>query len=406
MTLKALAHSAQQHLQTLAGLPVKRSHIHELLAAAFGYSSWAAFCSESLLADAGVGDALAGSSPQLIGRAVQLGYGQAASVLLADAFVAFAMARQVSRIRWVDVREALAAAPFPVDENRLEDDDADWDDEDEAPQPAPIAGSVPHRFLSSPLLLDSLEQMAEGAEGEVHHLLATLYQCKRPNPYLHEESLKGRQLTRIEQVWVDEYMLAEPRFRKYEAHLKAAALGGVRHAAVEYAAVFDSREFFELVEWMAGDVDADRMAQIAATPDARAEWLRTAAEGGSDPALRTLARGGDAWAQERLAEHGDIGALRDVAERAVENGDVMKAWTWQHLALLHGADLTVSTMRAYHDGGPQHGEFYDSDFGGAMYADGEEGLRLLPLGLEEDQLARSLAREIHERARQRFAVPD
>ena len=91
MTLRALAHSAQQHLQTRVGLPVTRSHVHELLAASFGYSSWAAFRSESLLADAGVGDALAGKSPQLIGRAVQLGYGQAASVLLADAVVAFAM---------------------------------------------------------------------------------------------------------------------------------------------------------------------------------------------------------------------------------------------------------------------------------------------------------------------------
>ncbi len=139
--------------------------------------------------------------------------------------------------------------------------------------------------------------------------------------------------------------------------------------------------------------------QIAPTPDARAAWLRTAAEGGSDSAMRTLAGGGDAWAQEQLAEHGNIGALRDLAERAVEDGDLMKAWTWQHLALLHGVDLTVSTMRAYHDGGPQHGEFYDSDFGGAMYADGDEGLRLLPLGMAEDQRARSLAREIHERAR-------
>ena len=73
--------------------------------------------------------------------------------------------------------------------------------------------------------------------------------------------------------------------------------------------MFDSREFFELAERMAGDVDADRMAQIAATPEARAEWLRTAAQGGSDSALRTLARGGDAWAREWLAEHGDIGAL-------------------------------------------------------------------------------------------------
>lgn len=399
MTLREFAHSAQQHLQTLAGLPVKRSHVHELLAAAFGYSSWAAFRSESLLADAGVGERLAGTSPQLIGRAVQLGYGQTASVLLADALVAFAMAQQVSCIRWVDVREALVVVPVLVDESRLDDEDEDWDDEDEGPQPARIAGPDSHPFLSSPLLLDSLEQMAEGADGQVHHVLATLYRCKRPNPYLHEESLKGRPLTRIEQVWVDEYLLAEPRFRKYEAHLKAAALAGVRPAAVEYAAVFDSREFFELAERMTGDVDADRMARIAGTPDARAAWLRTAAEGGSDSALRTLAGNGDAWAQERLAEHGDIDALRDLAERAVENGDLVKAWTWQHLALLNGVDLTVSTMRAYHDGGQQHGEFYDSDFGGAMYADGDEGLRLPPLQIAEDQRAKSLAREIHARAR-------
>ena len=399
MTLRELAHSAQQHLQTLAGVPVKRSHVHELLAAAFGYSSWAAFRSESLLADAGVGDALAGTSPQLIGRAVQLAYGQAASVLLADAVVAFAKARQVSCIRWMDVRDALTVAPVLVDENRLDDEDEEWDDEDKALEPAPIAAPDPRRFLSSPLLLDSLEQMAEGAGGEVHQVLATMYRCKRPNPYLYEESLKGRPLTRIEQGWVDGYLVAEPRFRKYEAHLKASALGGVRPSAVEYAAVFDSPEFFALAERMAGDVDADRMAQIAVTPDARAAWLRTAAEGGSQSALRTLARGGDAWAQGRLAEQGDIDMLRDVAERAVQHGDLMKAWTWQHLALLHGVDLTLSTMRAYHDGGPQNGEFYDSDFGGAMYADGDEGLRLLPLGLDEDQRARSLACEIHARAR-------
>jgi hypothetical protein len=36
--------------------------------------------------------------------------------------------------------------------------------------------------------------------------------------------------------------------------------------------VFDSWEFFELAERMAGDVDAGRMAQIAATSDARAAW--------------------------------------------------------------------------------------------------------------------------------------
>jgi hypothetical protein len=57
--------------------------------------------------------------------------------------------------------------------------------------------------------------------------------------------------------------------------------------------VFDSREFFELVERMAGDADVDRTAKIAATPDACATWLRTAAERGSESALRQLARDGE-----------------------------------------------------------------------------------------------------------------
>jgi hypothetical protein len=397
MTLKELAHSAQQHLQSRTGLPVKRGHVHELLAAAFGYQSWAAFRSESLLADAGVGDALSGASPQLIGRAVQLGYAQAMSLQLADALAEFATARQVSCIRWTHVLEALTVAPRREDEGNLDDQDGDWDDGGDADTSAIADPSGSERFLKSALLLDSLEQAAEGADGQVHHLLAALYRCKRPNPYLYEESLKGRQLTRIEQGWVDEYLLAEPRFRKYEQHLKAAALAGVRPAAVEYAAAFDSREFFELAERMSGDVDAERMARIARTPEAQARWTLTAAENGSLTALKQLARGGQAWAQERLAEQGHIHALRDVAERAVEQGDAMQAWIWQHLALLHGVDLTVSTTRAYHEGGPQDGEFYDSDFGGAMYAAGDEGLRLPALGAVEDQEARALALEIHER---------
>jgi hypothetical protein len=319
--------------------------------------------------------------------------------LLANAFMAFAGARQLSCVRWVDVREALAVAPTILAKSTLDDEDEQWEDED-LPQLRDRSERLDQqRLLSSSLLIDGLEQMANEVGREHFYLLAGLYRCKRPNPYLYEESLKGRVLNSTEQSWVDEYLLAEPRFRKYEANLKAAALAGVRHAAVEYAAVFDSPEFFALAERLAGDVDADRMAQIASTPDARAVWLRTAAEGGSDSALRALARGGDVWARERLAEFGDIDALRDVAERAIEQDDAMQAWTWQHLALLQGVDLTASTMRAYHDGGPQHGEFYDSDFGGAMYADGDEGLTLPPLERVAMERARSSAGEIHERTR-------
>ena len=72
MTLKELAHLAQQTPHTRAGCPVKRSHVHELLAAAFGHRSWAAFLSNLVLADSGVGAAPTGGLPDLIGRAVQL----------------------------------------------------------------------------------------------------------------------------------------------------------------------------------------------------------------------------------------------------------------------------------------------------------------------------------------------
>lgn len=52
--------------------------------------------------------------------------------------------------------------------------------------------------------------------------------------------------------------------------------------------------------------------------------------------------------------------------------------------------LTVSRMRAHHDGGPQHGEFYDSDFGGARYADGDGGQQLVLLPIVKNQRVKSL----------------
>jgi hypothetical protein len=42
MTIKELAYSAQQHLQASTGSSLKRAHIYELLAASFGFKSYAA----------------------------------------------------------------------------------------------------------------------------------------------------------------------------------------------------------------------------------------------------------------------------------------------------------------------------------------------------------------------------
>ncbi|GAB3759312.1 hypothetical protein GCM10028796_06310 [Ramlibacter monticola] len=397
MTLKELAHAAQQSLQTRAGCVVKRSHVHELLAAAFRHSSWAAFLSESVLADGGVGDAPAGAGPRVIGRAVQLQYAQGAAVAMAGALLAFVAERQLSSVRWSDLAAMLTPATRAAVDDGLDEAD-EWDDDDDEVTPdGPATGLTRDRLLRSPLLLHSLEHAAGAPNPRVHHLVAALYRCERPNAYLYEESLKGRVLTTVERGWVDDYLRLEPQFRKYEAHLKAAALGGVRAAALEYAAAFDSQAFFELAERLSGDVDADRMAEIAATPQSRAAWLRTAAEQGSRSALEQLAHKGDEWAEERLAESGDADWLRSAAERALTKGDALKAWTWQYLALKHGVDLTESTMAAYHDGGERDGQFYDSDFGGALYAAGYEALALPQLGPVEHRDAQARAREIFGR---------
>jgi hypothetical protein len=322
---------------------------------------------------------------------------------MAEALLALLSERQVGSVRRADLNDLHLAMVRKFEIAPVADEDEDeWDDEDDfdaddgTMSSSPDGGLTRDQLLRSPMLLRNLEDEAQ-ADPAAHHLLAALYRCERTSPYLYEESLQGRLLTPLEQRWVDEHLRLEPQFRLYEAHLKAAALAGIRAAALEYAKVFDSREFFELAERVPGEVDAARMAEIAPTHDLRAPWLRRAAAQGSPSALQELAAKGEEWAQERLAESGDANWLRSAAERALANGDALKAWMWQYLALAHGEDLTRSTMAAYHDGGERHGEFYDSDFGGAAYADGVDALELPALGPAGHRTARKLARAVLRR---------
>lgn len=407
MTLKELAHLSQQTLHTRAGCPVRRSHVHERLAAAFGHRSWAAFLSDSVLADSSVGAAPTGGLPDLIGRAVQLGYEQQAAASVATTLQVFIAEHRLSAVSLADLRAALLPTAQVADRDDLDDDDdgIDDDDDDEGwnddpPRAAPPAtGPAREQLLGSPMLLSSLEQAAWPANPQGHFLLAALHRCGRPNPYLYEESLKGRALTAIERGWVDDYLRLEPQYWKYEAHLKAAALGGVRAAALEYGTAFENPEFIALAERLTGEVDALKMARHASSDDARARWLRTAAEQGSRTAMEALASEGDAWAEDRVAEWADDHWLRSAAERSLGAGDVVRAWTWQYLALEHGVDLTRSTTAAHHDGGERDGQFYDSDFGGPLYAGGDEGLVLPDLDPSSHEVAKAKAEAIFSRAR-------
>lgn len=398
MTFKALARTAHHTLQACAGCDIRHSHVHELLAAAFGYRTWAALTSDALLADQGVGQASEPSAEaQVAGRALQLQYDQAASLTMAGALVQFIAHQRLGLVRWTALAPLMPVSTPPTRLGEDEEDgepDEDLEGWDDAPRRVQNATALPReQFLASGLLLDSLEAAAT-KNPQVHQVLAALFRCGKPNPYLYEESLKGRQLTASEQGWVEQYLLLAPRYVRYEAHLKAAAEAGVRAAALEYGTVFERPEFIALAERLDGDVDAEQMARVATSPEARAQWLRRAAEAGSLRALEDLADLGDPWAQERMAPRANVHWLRDAAERALAEDDPLRAWIWQYVALARGKDLTKSTLAARHDGGSNDGGFYDSDFGGPLYVDGEEGLALPELAREQHREAKAKAQDL------------
>ncbi|MNR16056.1 hypothetical protein D3C85_1326260 [compost metagenome] len=172
-------------------------------------------------------------------------------------------------------------------------------------------------------------------------------------------------------------------------------------AALECAELLGGRALYEVVDKMEGPVSALRMAELAPDDTQRLKWLRIAAAEGAPDALAVLARRGDPTALTQMAARGDVDAIRTLATEALDSGNAMDAWQWQKLALLHGHDLTVSTMRAYHDGGERDGQFYDSDFGGGLYAAGDEGLELPDISKTQATEAAKRARVIYQSAASR-----
>ncbi len=83
-------------------------------------------------------------------------------------------------------------------------------------------------------------------------------------------------LTAIERGWADDGLKLEPQHLKFGAHLKAAALGGVRAAALAYGTAFENPGFIALAERLTADVDALKMARPACQPcrGAGRGWLQ------------------------------------------------------------------------------------------------------------------------------------
>lgn len=398
MRLKSLAHAAQHYLQSVCAVPVRRSHIHELIAAAFGYGSWAAFRADCCLADAGVGtQPLQGS--KITGRALQLGYPSEVAATLSSQLFSFIQGQGLCALRCdvlLSMLKELAvtnSAQRSASSDSEFDEDESWLDlEDEAPKTPehPLNGGI----SASAMLLDDLA--GKKLDPQLHYLLAQALRCPKPNSYLHEESLKGRVLTVIERRWVEQYLRDVPRYEAYEHHLRRAAVGGFREAAAAYAEAFDRPDYFELAQRQTGEVDPMRMAALAPTSEERNPWLRMAAENGNDEAITWLASEGDLWAMEGLARDGDEFELRELARHLAEEDDGLRAWALQYFALSRGTDLSRDDYHAYHSEGAAAGHLYDDDVGGPMFVGGEDAVAFPEIDEHTRQRARWLAKAYAE----------
>ncbi|MFZ4700823.1 MAG: hypothetical protein ACOYMG_12305 [Candidatus Methylumidiphilus sp.] len=357
-TIKELAHHAQQRLQASTGNSFKKTHVYELMAASFGFNSYAALNSMAVFTQ-GENDAehLSQYGPVIRQRCIDLGYQPAIADATLSGMLAFLEENLIDVAVLTDLvgnlrEEYLDYGGYPY-----------WDDG------------------FSPILLDGLEVLADKGNAVAHYALALInapYAEDRNDndvgsPYWYSQEKQGRLLTGVEKEWADAYAQQLAKTEKFEFHLRESGRLGNELALLDLAERFGDSSFFENAH---DNIDEDpmRVAEIAeelGRHDDVRSWLIIAAEAGDTEAMR------------RLIEEFDQDNLE-------------QCWTWLYLAQLVGTDLTRDDYYAMNEDGSS----YDDDVGGPMFVGGRGGVELTPLDVDRDSAARKAADELFKRIQQ------
>jgi TPR repeat protein len=374
MTIKEFAYSTQQHLQTTTKGSFKRAHIYELLAAAFGFNSYAALCTKSVFTNVALTEQLSTKHQTLIcNRCVELGYpvdlAEAVSITLKDYL-------DESEIGVFAIDGLVALLRTEWDDNwDIADDESDIDPED-LDDIVESRQALTDAMLESPLLLEGLESVAIKGNALSHYALALIQRFsddgEEPEPgseYWYLEAKAGRFVTGVEKEWADSYEAYLAKSQKYVHHLRAAAMLGEPNALLDLADKFNEPTFFEL--------GMDRVFSSPAYVAEIAERLDRPAD-----AKRWLTI---------AAESGDTDAMRQLIE-VYDKGDLVRCWTWIYLAQLLGSDLAQDSHYAINEDGSD----YDDDVGGPAFVGGHDGVRLETLSVAQDEAAKKRAQDIYD----------
>ena len=353
MTIKNIIYSAHQSLEQVANIPVKRSHLYELLAAAFGFNTYASLTNKAIL--------IQSKRPRTVGtinldliqqRSEELGYGNVFTTTLP--------------VVMDDHQIGALTIANLVNELKNEDslDEYDWDDDHSSQQ-------------VSPEVFHALEAAAKIGNPLAHYAIALHYENRDEsneegisNDYWYKQMQSGREISGIEKEFALAYQEQLTSQKKYQFHLREAARLGCELAILDLAEKFGDHAFFE-GDYRDIDADPMRVAEIAdelGRSDDHRYWLTIA------------------------ADSGNISAMRELIEK-YDDEDLLRCWTWVYLSKLLGNDITQDHRVAIHDDGSS----YDDDVGGNAHVIGEDGIDLPILESEQDSLAKADAETLFNR---------
>jgi hypothetical protein len=366
MKIKELAYSAQQHLQSSTGGSFKRAHIYELLAASFGFNSYAAFGGDNVLTQNR--NCVAWQSALIERRCIELGYQPGNADLASAALQSFLAEHQIGVASISALITQLRGGSSSRDDDLTNDAKGLLnDDRNDLIDSAGDGGFAP-------IMLDGLEAAASKGNALAHYALALINapgddedKLEAGSSYWHSQGQQGRVLSGVEREWAEAHAAQLTKAEKYTRHLREAGRLGNQHALLDLADRFDDPSFFEQPRRNVG-TDPSAVAAIAERMGRAADakhWLTVAAESGDTDAMLQLIEGHD-------------------------RGDLLRCWMWVYLAQLVGADLIKDARYAINEDGSD----YDDDVGGPAYVAGRDGIDLDPLSSGQDATAWLAAKDL------------
>lgn len=387
MTIKQFVHDTRLQLADSSALSLKTSHLYELIAAAFGYRSYAALQAEAIV----LHQTPWPCQPDLAlleqrGRELALPQPQTISLLVGQHL-------QLAGVVSIQVEDLCLTGEGDWDdddtwEDGWHDDEVEVEDNDAQRQPAPSSTTqldAAQALLAQldayhqpPVALQALQQLeafAERGHPQVHWWLAQrlgdaeeyLDNTDVPSGYWYRKQQEGMVLSGPELEFANGFAAMLEEQQRWLHHTLKAAQGGIVEARYALAEARLDSGIFDIdpvtvsdpasIAWLAMEHDNRQAAH---------HWLKQAAQRGDTQAMLTL-----------IEEY--------------DRDNLYQSWVWLRLAQLLGDDFTQDDLRAIHE----DGSLYD-DVGGPLYVAGQEGIELPPLAPE-------LASKTEEEAQRLFA---